>query len=124
MKIALGLTMLTLLAAVPAGAQSMTETISPIRIFSQKLPWTPPAAFSATEVSGAESTYTPSTFVTFDNAVAAGKVQLKEEATTVAQAAANSREAARTIAARASFSQDDRGRVVLSISGRAALSSN
>jgi len=114
MKIALGVTMLAMLAAVPAGAQTMGGTISPIRVFSQKLPWTPPATFNATEVSGTESTYTPSTFVTFDNAVVAGEVQLRQQAGTVAQAATNSREAAKNSTVKIRFMQDDRGRVVLS----------
>ncbi|HKV48678.1 MAG TPA: hypothetical protein VJN69_11360 [Candidatus Acidoferrales bacterium] len=114
MKIALGVAAMALLAAVPAGAQTIGGTISPPRLLSQKLPWIPPAAFNATEVSGAESTYVPSTFVTFDTAVAAGKVQLKELGKTVAEAATDSRAAARANATKVRFAQDDRGRVVLS----------
>ena len=113
MKIALGVAALALLAAMPVGAQTIGGTISPLRLPSQKLPWTPPATFNATEVSGAESTYVPSTFVTFDSAVAAGKVHLKEMGKTVAQAATDSRAAARANATKARFAQDDLGRVVL-----------
>ena len=91
----------------------MGGAISPPHLLSQKLPWTPPATFEATEVSGADSSYVPSTFVTFAGAVAAGKVQLKEQAKTVAEAATNAREAARTNAAKIRFAQDNRGRVVL-----------
>ncbi|MGH9575087.1 MAG: hypothetical protein ACRD40_16345 [Candidatus Acidiferrales bacterium] len=114
MKIALGVAALALLAAMPAGAQAVGGAISPPQLLSQKLPWTPPATFNATEVSGAESTYVPSTFVTFDGAVAAGKVQLKELGKTVAEAATESREAARANTTTAHFTQDNRGRVVLS----------
>lgn len=114
MKIALGLTALALLAAMPVGAQTMGGAISPPQVLSQKLPWTPPATFKATEVSGTESTYVPSTFVAFDSAVAAGKVQLKELGKTVAEAAMDSREAARSNTTKVRFAQDDRGRVVLS----------
>lgn len=114
MKIALGVAALALLAAMPAGAQTMGGgTISPPH-FSQNLPWTPPATFQAVEVSGAESTYIPSTFVTFDSAVAVGRVQLKELGKTVAEAATDARAAARANTTKVRFAQDDRGRVVLS----------
>ncbi len=119
MKIALGLMVLISLAAVPAGAQTIggatvSVAIPMPQVTSQKLPWTPPAVFNAIEVSGTESTYVPSTFVTFEGAVAAGKVELKKQTKTVAQAANDSREAAKFNAARVRFAQDDQGRVVLS----------
>ena len=113
MKIALGIATVILLGAIPAGAQTMGPSISVPQLF-QKLPWAPPATFKATEVSGADSTYVPSRFVTFEGAVAAGRAELKEQARTVAEAATDSRETARTSTAKVHFAQDDRGRVVLS----------
>jgi hypothetical protein len=115
MKIALGLTMLGLLAAVPVHAQSISMgggSLTPPSFHI--LPWTPPADQRAVEVSGSAATYVPSTFLTFDRAVAAGKANLKAQAKTVAQVAAESRKGAKNSAAKIQFAQDGRGRAVLS----------
>jgi hypothetical protein len=114
MKIALGLTMLGLLAAVPVHAQSISMGGSLTPPSFNILPWTPPADQRAVEVSGSAATYVPSTFLTFDRAVAAGKANLKAQAKTVAQVAAESRKGAKNSAAKIQFAQDGRGRAVLS----------
>ncbi len=112
MKIALGVMALILLGAVPAAAQTMGGALAPpsFRI----LPWTPPASPKAIEVGGSDTTYVPSTFLTFDGAVAAGKTDLKVQAKTLVQAAEESRKAARNSAPTIQFAQDGRGRAVLS----------
>ena len=111
MKIALGLAAIALLAAAPAHAQSMGGPLSGTRSFPV-LPYTAPANLPAVEVSGSDATFLPSSFVTFEAAVQQGKAELKEQERTVAQAAAESRKAAKT--AKIEIAQDNSGRAVLS----------
>ncbi len=110
MKIAFGVLAIVLLAALPAHAQSIGGSLAPPNYFPV-LPWTPPATPQALNVSGADATFSPSTFLAFDRAVAAGKADLKEQAKTVAEAAAESRKAA-TTSPTIQVAQDDDGNVV------------
>lgn len=112
MKASLCVAALLLLAAAPAGAQMIGgATLAPPQFFPI-LPWTPPANLPAVEVSGTDGLYVPSTFLTFDRAIAAGQADLKEQAKTVAEAAAESRKAKYT--AKIRLVQDDRGRAIIS----------
>jgi hypothetical protein len=109
MKIAFGLFAMVLLSALPIHAQSIGGSLAPPTSFPV-LPWTPPATPQTLNVSGAEATFSPSTFLAFDRAVAAGKANLKEQAKTVAEAAAESRNA--KASAKIQVAQDDNGNVV------------
>jgi hypothetical protein len=93
MKIALGFAVMVLFAALPASAQSIGGALAPASHF-QTLPWTPPASPQALEVSGNDTTFEPSQFVSFDLAVAEGKVALQQQGKTVVEAAAECRKAA------------------------------
>ncbi|HEY6467494.1 MAG TPA: hypothetical protein VIY69_15950 [Candidatus Acidoferrales bacterium] len=111
MKMTLIIAALILVASVPAGAQSIGGSLTPPRSF-HTLPWTPPASPNAIDVTGDAGTYLPSTFVSFDRAVAVGKADLKEQAKTVADAAADSRKTANA-AARIRVAQDNNGKLVV-----------
>ena len=76
------------------------------------LPWAAPARLEAINVSGSDATFLPSTFVTFESAVAQGKIEITEQRRTVVQAAAASRKALQT-RSRVQYLQDDRGNVIL-----------
>ena len=110
MKIVLGSIVMILLASAPAHAQSVGGALAPPTSF-QTLPWTPPASPQAINVSGADSTFTPSTFVPFEVAVQEGNVSLKQQAKTLVQAAAESRQAAN--APKLRIVQDNRGNAIL-----------
>ena len=110
MKIALGLVVGLLLVSAPVRAQSIGGTLTgPTR--PALLPWTPPARPGAIDVSGTDATYLPSTFLSFDHAVAAGKTELQEDSKTIAEAAAESRRAAKM--ATFTIVQDSRGNPVI-----------
>jgi hypothetical protein len=111
MKIALAAVVVVLLSSVPAYAQGVGGSLRPPQSF-QTLPWNPPASPQALEVSGGDTTFLPSTFLTFDKALAAGKIDLKQQAKTVAEAAAESRKAAKT-KTKIRIVQDDHGNAVL-----------
>lgn len=111
MKIALSVAAVILAASVPVGAQTVGGTLAPPRSFST-LPWTPPVNPKAVDVSGTDATYLPSTFVSFDQAVAVGKEDLKEQAKTIAEAAAQSRKTVNA-AAKIQVGQDNRGKLVV-----------
>jgi hypothetical protein len=72
----------------------------------------PPAVFHMTSISGSRESYEPSTFVSYDQAVAAGKSLINTPPPTVAGAA---RQQASTHAGKAKLAlvQDDDGRVQL-----------
>jgi len=109
MKIALGAVAVVLLAAGPAYSQSLSGQVTAEKIEAQLLPYTPPSNPGQTVVSGGNDGFTPSTFVTFEAAVAVGNVEIKSEARTVAQAAAESRAAAKI-----HIVQDNHDNVILS----------
>lgn len=111
MKIALGLLAVVLTVPLRAGAQTIGGTLAP-PVVHTSLAWTPPANPQAINVSGLDATYLPSTFVSFDRAVAVGKADLKEQAKTIAEAARESRQTART-AAKIQVAQDDKGKLVV-----------
>lgn len=111
MKIALSVAAAILMASVPAGAQGIGGAGLSGPTSFHTLPWAPPAHPNAIEVTG-DPTYLPSTFVSFDRAVAAGKVDLKEQAKTVADAAAESRKTS-TVAAKIRVAQDNYGKLIL-----------
>jgi hypothetical protein len=111
MKIALGLVVGLLLVSAPVRAQSIGGTLTgPTR--PAMLPWTPPARPGAIDVSGTDASYLPSTFLSFDNAVAAGRGELQQDAKTIAEAAAESRRTPKT--AVIVIAQDSRGNAVIS----------
>ena len=110
MKIAFGVFALVLLGALPAHAQSIGGSLAPPDHFPV-LPWTAPATPQALNVSGTDATFSPSTFLTFDRAVAVGKADLKAQARTVAEAAAETRKASSN-RAKIQVAQDDNGNVV------------
>jgi hypothetical protein len=75
-----------------------------------RLSSTPPAHLAMKEVTGGDPSYVPSTFLTFEQAVAEGNAESVREKT-VAEAAAENN-AARKARARLAFEQDNGGRVV------------
>jgi hypothetical protein len=93
MRIALGFVLMVLFVALPMSAQSIGGSLAPATHF-QTLPWTPPASPQALEVTGSDTTFEPSRFLSFDRAVAEGNVALQQQAKTVVQAAAECRRAA------------------------------
>lgn len=109
MKIAFGILAAILLASA-ANAQGIGGGLSAPHAF-HTLPHEPVADMRQVEVSGTEQDFLPSTFVTFDGAVAAGKVEIKEESKTVAEAAAETRATA-SPQARIHIIQDNNGAVV------------
>lgn len=109
---ALSIAALILLACVPAGAQSIGGAALSGPSSFHTLPWTPPASPRAVDVTGGDPSYLPSTFVSFDRAVATGKADLKEQSKTVADAAAESRKTA-TVAAKIQVAQDNNGRLIV-----------
>jgi hypothetical protein len=111
MKAALIVAAVILVASVPVGAQSIGGILAP-PVVTPSLPWTPPASPQAIEVTGTDATYLPSTFVSFDRAVAVGKDDIREQAKTVAQVAAESRQTAKA-AAKIRVAQDNRGKLVV-----------
>jgi hypothetical protein len=113
MKIALAAAVMVLLASLPAHAQGVGGSLRPPQSF-QTLPWNPPASPQAIELSGTDETFLPSTFLTFESAVAAGKAVTKEKTKSVAEAAAESRKGVKT-AAKIRIEQDDRGNLVLAL---------
>ena len=127
MKIALGFAAIILLAAMPAhaqarggavsrsgsggsGAGSYGGALSGVSSFSN-LGYVPAANLPSTNVSGSDATFTPSTFVTFSEAIAQGNANIKEQSKTVAQAAAESRNTTKTTA-KIIVMQDDRGNLI------------
>jgi hypothetical protein len=111
MKMTLSLAAVIVLAAVSTGAQGIGGGVMTGPTSFHTLPWTPPAHPNAVDVTG-DAMYLPSTFVSFDRAVAVGKEDLKEEAKTVAEAAADSRKRAHATAS-IRVAQDNKGRLVV-----------
>jgi hypothetical protein len=111
MKIIWGAAVLVALATVPAHAQGYGGSLQGPTSFPT-LPWTAPATPLAVEYSGTDATFELSTFVTFEGAVARGNAVLKQETKTVAQAAAESRLAAKATP-KAKIVQDDHGNATL-----------
>lgn len=111
MKIALSVAAAILMTSIPAGAQGIGGPGLSGPTSFHTLPWAPPAHPNAIEITG-DPTYLPSTFVSFDRAVAVGKVDLKEQAKTVADAAAESRKTA-SVAAKIRVAQDNNGRLIV-----------
>jgi hypothetical protein len=124
MKIALGLAAIILLAAAPAHGQARggaTRTnstgtgsfggtgLTGTTNFTT-LTWSAPATLGATTVSGT-SDFTPSTFVTFTQAIAQGNAAIKEQSKTVVEAAAESRKTANS-QSKVVLMQDNNGNVV------------
>jgi hypothetical protein len=62
-------------------------------------------------VNGDETLFSPSTFMTFSGAISEGNVEIKEEAKTIAQAAAESRQSKSQ--SKILIEQDDNGNVVM-----------
>ncbi|HXW63242.1 MAG TPA: hypothetical protein VEJ45_11620 [Candidatus Acidoferrales bacterium] len=77
-----------------------------------RLTYYPLAHFSVTSVSGTQQDYVPSTFVSYDQAVATGQNELDTPPLTVAAAA---RQQASTHPGKAKIAvmQDDRGKVII-----------
>lgn len=111
MKTVLSIAAFVLVASVPVAAQGLGGGVISGPTSFHTLPWTPPAHPNAVDVTG-DATYLPSTFVSFDRAVAVGKEDLKREAKTVAEAAAECRKA-RNSAATIRVAQDNRGKLVV-----------
>lgn len=111
MKTALKLAAVILVACVPAGAQTIGGSALSGPSSFNILPWTPPANPKAIDVSG-DAAYLPSTFLSFDLAVTVGKEDLKEQAKTIAEAAADSRKVANATA-KIRVAQDNRGRLIV-----------
>jgi hypothetical protein len=76
-----------------------------------RLPKYPAANFSATAVSGGDPSYSPSTFLTFEQAIAEGKAVEAANQKSLAQIAAENSNTPKT-KAKFAFVQDAQGKVV------------
>ena len=93
-KLTLGLALGFAAAAAPAHAQSIGAgggMAGPI--FSLSLPEYPRATFKMAVASGSNADYSPSTFVSFSEAVAQGNIAMRRQSKTVVEAAAETRRA-------------------------------
>ena len=78
---------------------------------SGRLPSYPPARFAVNAVSGTEETYNPSTFLSYDQAIAAGKAAAVAGTKTLAQIAAENSNTQK-VKAKVAFVQGANGKVV------------
>lgn len=76
-----------------------------------RLPSYPRAQFAMSAVSGGDPTYAPSTFLTFDQAVAEGRAKVETEHKSLGQVAAENGAAVKA-KAKFAFMQDGKGNVV------------
>jgi hypothetical protein len=129
MKRLIGLAILAVAVAVPAHAQSTHPAAGGTTFTTNgsagslgggggfggsggsKLASVPPAHFNVTSASGSQS-YEPSTFLSYDQAVAAGKTVLDTPPPTVAEAA-RQQASAHTEKAKVALVQDDYGRAII-----------
>jgi hypothetical protein len=109
MKIALG-ALAVLFVMAPIHAQGWGGGLTPPSNFPT-LPWTPPTNFLSVDVSGAEATFAPSTFMTFSGAIAEGNIALKQDSKSIAQVAAESRRT--KLQSKIMIEQDENGNVVM-----------
>jgi hypothetical protein len=126
MKRLLGLAALILSLSVPAHAQRMGGSGGVINgggsgggggvglgaVNIPGLPGHPPRDFLITSVSGSESDFTPSTFLSYDEAIAEGRAALAARSKTLAECATESRNSERD-KAKIAFLQDANGRAFL-----------
>lgn len=77
---------------------------------SGRLPSYPPAQFRVNAVSGTQEAFSPSTFLTYDQAIAAGKAALASTKTLAEIAAENS--SAQKAKAKVAFVQDAHGNII------------
>lgn len=106
-KLELGLALGFVAAAAPAHAQSIGVgggMTGPT--FSLSLPEYPRATFKMAVASGSDADYSPSTFVSFSDAVAQGNIAMRRQSKTVVEAAAEIRRARAAIVAHAALSQN------------------
>lgn len=115
MKRILGIAVVILWFAVPAQAQIFGNSISGGGSISHVIfpvhPSTPPAHFDVRAVSGSAD-FVPSSFATYEQALAQGRAALAAQAKTLAQIAKENSSAPKP-KARLVLVQDDRGRAVL-----------
>jgi hypothetical protein len=127
MKKVLGAAVLVMLFSVPALAQARTTgstapnttssgggggvSLSGGGGYGNKLPSYPRASFATTAASGGDSSFAPSTFLSFDQAVAEGKAVASTVQKTLGEVAAENNATAKA-KAKYEFVQDANGRVV------------
>jgi hypothetical protein len=126
MKRLFGLAALVLLLSVPAHAQRMGGSgglsagtnvgvgggVSSGPVYMPALPSHPPRDFLVTNVSGTEADFTPSTFLSYDEAIAEGRRALAARSKPLAECAKESRNIERD-RAKIAFLQDANGRAFL-----------
>ncbi|HXA76931.1 MAG TPA: hypothetical protein VNV41_07325 [Candidatus Acidoferrales bacterium] len=128
MKKLLGITTIALLFSIPAHAQSRSTSVGSAASASasnggvgmgssvggsssSRLPIYPRATLDVRAVSGGDPSFAPSTFLSFDQAVAEGKAITDANQKSLAQAASENSSAPKA-KAKLSFVQDARGKVV------------
>jgi hypothetical protein len=116
MKRILGIAALILWFAVPAHAQSFGGSISGAggigHVIFPVHSSTPPARFQVRAVSGSKADFTPSSFASYEQALAEGRAALAAQVKTLADVARENNTTPR-VRARLVAVQDNRGRVVL-----------
>ena len=130
MKKLIGVVALVLLSSLPAHAQARGPAVgSSSSSISQgggaggagtgsvggsgnsRLPGYPPTSFAVSAVSGGDPSFAPSTFLSFDQAVAEGKAIIAADQKSLAQTAAEN-SATPKATAKVTFVQDAEGKVI------------
>ena len=115
MKQVVVLGVLILGCSATAHAQFLGGSIGGVTLYGPTSPSradTPPTRFAVTHVAGTDADFTPSSFRTFEQAVAEGKAALAAKSRTLAQIADENNKAQKA-KARLAIMQDASGKVIL-----------